>query len=108
MKTLFSVFLILIATTLFASPFLQSNTQATATQYQISGAPSFIPSTVNTTTGQMRVDLANYTQGTWPVTVRACKTDPLYGLQCSLPTSYQLTCPSPTGGLTAPTLSIVP
>lgn len=90
-----------------ANPFLQSNTQASATTYTITGGPSFIPSSVSTTNGQMRVDLANYTQGTWPIVVRACKTDPMYGQQCSPTTNYTLTCPSPTGGLTAPVITIV-
>lgn len=108
MKYLVALILIILAVSVQAAPFLQSNVQSTATQYTISGGPSWMPTSVSTTTGQMRVDLANYQQGTWPLVVRACKTDPLYGQQCSPATNYQLTCPSPTGGLTSPTLSIVP
>ena len=103
-----AIAIILVASTVFATPFLQSNTQAGATSYQITGAPSWIPSMVSTTTGQMRIDLGTYQAGTWPVTVKACKTDPLWGVQCSPTTPYTLTCPSPSGGLTAPTLTIVP
>jgi hypothetical protein len=109
MKTVMAVLaMVLMATGVMAAPFLQSNVQASATSYTIAGGPPFIPTTVATTNGQMRVDLVNYTVGTWPVTVRACKTDPIWGVQCSPNTAYTLTCPSPTGGLTAPTLTIVP
>lgn len=106
MKTLCIVIFCLVAVTVFASPFLVSDNQATATSYQITGGPAWLPTTVLGTA--IRIDLANYQQGTWPLRVRACKTDPVYGVQCSPEGNFTLTCPSPTGGLTAPVLRIEP
>ena len=88
------------------APFLTSDNQATATYYTISGGPSFIPARVDGTA--IRVDLAKYETGSWPIKVKACKVDPVWGVQCSEEGSFTLTCPSPTGGLTKPVLKIEP
>jgi hypothetical protein len=99
------VFLTFMATA-SAAPFLVSDNQATATSYQITGGPAWLPTTVLGTA--IRIDLANYQPGTWELKARACKTDPAFGVQCSPEGNFTLSCPEPTGGLTAPVLSIVP
>ncbi len=85
---------------------LVSDDQPTAQRYEITGGPSWLPSTMNGT--EINYTFTDYQEGTWAVKVRACKTDPLWGLQCSPEGNYTLTCPSPTGGLTAPVLRIEP
>ena len=87
-----------------AAPFLVSNAQTGATTYQITGGPSWLPSTVTATNGAMRVDLSNYVAGTWTLKAKACKTDPNFGPVCSPEGTFTLTCPSNT--FTAPILSI--
>ena len=106
MKYLIAIAIILTALSVQGAPFLTSDNQATAEYYTINGGPSFIPSTVQGTA--IRVDLANYQQGSWPIKVKACKTDPVFGVQCSEEGIFTLTCPAPTGGLTKPVLKIEP
>jgi hypothetical protein len=91
-----------------AAPFLISNVQTGATSYQIAGGPTWLPSTVATTTGAMRVDLGTIAvPGTYNITARACKTDAIWGSQCGPTAPFTLTCPAPVT-FTAPVLSIVP
>jgi hypothetical protein len=104
MKYLIAIVIILTALSVQGAPFLTSDNQPTATYYTISGGPSFIPATVQGTA--IHVDLVNYQIGSWPIKVKACKTDPLWGVQCSEEASFTLTCPSPTGGLTKPVIQI--
>jgi hypothetical protein len=106
MRTIFTIIFCLVAVMASASPFLVSNEQATATSYHISGGPAWLPSTVQGTS--INIDLANYQEGTWEIRARACKVDPVFGLQCSAEGSYTLVCPAPTGGLNAPVLRIQP
>jgi hypothetical protein len=106
MKYFIAIAIILTALSVQGAPFLTSDNQATATYYTISGGPSFIPATVQGTA--IRVDLVNYQVGSWPIKVKACKIDPLWGLQCSEETAFTLTCPAPTGGLTKPVMKIEP
>jgi len=105
-RIILAIAILLIAVTASASPYLVSDNQSAATSYRITGGPAWLPATFNGSA--LRVDLANYQQGAWPIKVRACRTDPLYGVQCSAETEYTLTCPSPTGGLNKPVLSISP
>lgn len=99
MKLALTILFCLVATVAFANPFLVSDKQAGATSYQITGAPDWLPKPV-VSDGSMRIDLANYTEGTWAIKVKACN-----GVFCSPEADYTLTCPAP---LTAPVLKIEP
>jgi hypothetical protein len=106
-RIILALVIIFMAVTAQANPFLTSNAQVGATSYQITGAPSWFPASV-INAGRVGIDLANYQAGTWPLTVKACKTDSVWGVQCGPAVSYTLTCPSPTGGFVAPVMTISP
>ena len=101
MKYIIAIAIILMALSVQgnASPWLVSDSQPSATSYQIIGAPDWLPKPV-VANGTMRIDLGTYYEGTWALKVKACN-----GLFCSPETDYILTCPAP---LKAPVLTIEP
>ncbi len=98
MKYILSIAIILTALSCQGAPYLVSNEQTTATRYEITGGPAWLPSSVNGTA--IRIDLANYQQGTWAIKAKACND-----IWCGPEDDYTLTCPAP---LTAPVLKIEP
>jgi hypothetical protein len=77
MKTLLSIALILIATTVFASPFLVSDPQSGVTSYQLTGWSE--TNVVAQADGSLRMDVGSASVGTTNLTVAACRADALWG-----------------------------
>ena len=71
MKTLLSIALILIATTVFATPYLVCDPQSGVTSYQLTG---WSETTVTAQAdGSLRMDVADAVQGTtYNLTIAAC------------------------------------
>ena len=81
MKTLLSIALILIATTVFATPFLVSDPQSGVTSYQITGWSE--TNVVAQADGSLRMDVADAVQGTtYNMTVAACN---IWGCSVTVP-----------------------
>ena len=81
MKTLLSIALILITSTVFASPFLVSDPQSGVTSYQLTG---WSETTVTAQAdGSLRMDVADAVQGTtYNMTVAACN---IWGCSVTVP-----------------------
>jgi len=108
MKTVLSVLMILVATTVFASPFLVCDPQAGVQTYQLTG-PSWVVTTPISAQadGSIRYDVASAVVGTNSLTVRACKSDPIWGAVCSTPVPFSFVRPAAT--LSVPSgLGLVP
>jgi len=90
MKTLLSIIFVLIATTVFATPFLVSDPQSGVTSYQITGW-----SETNVTAqadGSLRMDVAEAVQGTtYNLTIAACN---VWGCSTTVPFVLQKKLPS--------------
>ena len=72
-----------------------TNPQPGATLYQLTG-PSWLPASIPATSGTFRLDLGPIAQpGTYSITSKACKVDPLWGIQCGPVGNYTLTCYPP-------------
>lgn len=99
MKYILSIAIILVALSAWGSPSLVSDKQVGVTQYIVTGAPSWLPMPT-VVDGGMVIDLANYTEGTWSLKIKACN-----GVWCGDEADYTLTCPAP---LKAPILKIEP
>jgi len=81
MKTLLSIALILIATTVFATPFLVSDPQSGVTSYQITGWSE--TNVVAQADGSLRMDVADAVQGTtYNLTIAACN---VWGCSTTVP-----------------------
>jgi hypothetical protein len=99
MKALLSIALILIATTVFASPFLVCDAPPVSegvTHYKLTGW------SVTQTPAPLHMDVASASVGTTNLTIAACRTD-VWGEQCSAYVPFALTrpaVPSAVSGLT--------
>ena len=84
MKTLLSIALILIATTVFASPFLISDPQSGVTSYQITGwSETTITAQAD---GSLRMDVGSAVQGTtYNLTIAACN---VWGCSVTVPFAF--------------------
>lgn len=90
MKTLLSITLILIATTVFATPFLICDAPDPSegiTHYKITGW------SLTQTPAPLHMDVASAVVGTTNLTVAACRTD-VWGEQCSVAVPFALTRPA--------------
>ena len=84
MKTLLSIALILIATTVFASPFLISDPQAGVTSYTLTGWG--ISTVTAQADGSLRMDVADAVQGTtYNLTIAACN---VWGCSVTVPFAF--------------------
>lgn len=95
MKTIAIVVAILFPSVCLAAPFLISdpNPSAVGGYSEITGAVG-IPSPVNTqANGSIRVDLASAPVGTSNLSIRVCKTDAIWGVQCSSAVPFVLNRP---------------
>lgn len=81
MKTLLSIALILIATTVFATPYLVCDPQSGVTSYQLTG---WSETTVTAQAdGSLRMDVADAVQGTtYNLTIAACN---VWGCSTTVP-----------------------
>lgn len=109
MKSLLVLCLVLIASIASAQPFLVCDREITGTiptSYQITlpTGQTWLPATTPALTSGsygIKLDMANAPTGSYPVKVKACITDPLWGQNCSVDSTYPLVRPSspspPTG-----------
>lgn len=75
--------LFLIASTSFAAPWLVCDPQAGVTHYKLTG-PTWVTGTIIAEAdGSIGMDVSAATVGNNPLTVAACKNDPLWGELCS-------------------------
>jgi uncharacterized protein (UPF0276 family) len=90
MKTLLSIALILIATTVFASPFLVSDPQSGVTSYHLTG---WSETTVTAQAdGSLRMDVGSAVQGTtYNLTIAACN---VWGCSVTVPFAFGKQLPS--------------
>ncbi len=89
-KTLLSIALILIATTVFASPFLVCDTPPVSegvTHYKLTGW------SLTQTPAPLHMDLSSAVVGTTNLTIAACRTD-VWGEQCSVYVPFALVRPA--------------
>ncbi len=78
-----------------ASPFLVCDPQAGVTHYQLTG-PAWIANPVAAQAdGSIRMDVAPSAIGTTSLTVKACKTDAVWGESCSDAVPFAYDRPSP-------------
>ena len=90
MKTLFSIALILIATTVFATPFLVSDPQSGVTSYQLTGWSE--TNVVAQADGSLRMDVGSAVQGTtYNLTIAACN---VWGCSTTVPFAFGKQLPS--------------
>ena len=101
MKTLLSIALILIATTVFATPFLICDAPDPSegiTHYKITGW------SLTQTPAPLHMDVASAVVGTTNLTVAACRTD-VWGKQCSVAVPFALTRPTNPTAVSLPRLA---
>ena len=90
MKTLLSIFFVLIATVALASPFLVSDPQTGVTRYQLTGWG--VTSVDAQADGSLRMDVAEAVQGTtYNLTIAACN---VWGCSTTVPFVLQKQLPS--------------
>ena len=104
MKTAVAIMVVLsiglLAAWAYANPFVICDPQATVTFYKLTG-PAWVPATVQAQPdGSIKWDVSNAPVGTSTITAAACKTDALWGEQCSV---Y-----SPPFAFTRPGVAVVP
>src|SRR5574343_45042 len=102
MKTLLSIALILIATTVFATPFLICDAPDPSegiTHYKITGW------SLTQTPAPLHMDVASAVVGTTNLTVAACKNDAVWGELCSVTVPFALTRPASPSAVSLPRLA---
>jgi len=100
-------FFVLRAEVCAQTPFLACDSQTGIQTYKFEyttdngltwkpGLPTPLPaSTTAQADGSLKLDLATCPVGAQNIRVRACKTDPVWGEQCSSPSPFTFTRPSP-------------
>jgi len=84
MKSLLSIALILIATTVFATPFLVSDPQSGVTSYQLTGWSE--STVIAQADGSLRMDVGSAVQGTtYNLTIAACN---VWGCSVTVPFAF--------------------
>lgn len=75
--------MLFIPMTALGNPFLVCDPQAGVTNYKLTG-PGWIPASVTAQAdGSLRMDVAEANVGANSLTIKACKTDPVWGEQCT-------------------------
>jgi len=79
----------------FAAPFLVCDPQTGVTSYQLTG-PVWVPTALvpAQADGSIKLDVATANVGANSLTVKACKTDPIWGVMCSDAVPFQFVRPS--------------
>lgn len=86
--------ILLSSTVTLASPFLICDPQIGVTNYKLTG-PAWVPATVTAQSdGSIKMDVSGSTVGNNSLTVAACKTDVVWGEQCSVFVPFTFTRPS--------------
>ena len=89
------IVMIMIAGIGNASPFLICDPQTGVTSYQLTG-PAWVPTIPipAQADGSIKMDVAAANVGANAITIKACKTDPIWGELCSVPFDYSFTRPA--------------
>ena len=74
---------LLYVPTSFASPFLVCDPQTGVTSYQLTGPPWVPMSASAQADGSIKLDIATASVGANSLTLKACITDPVWGVLCS-------------------------
>jgi len=84
-----------MASPVFASPFLVCDPQTGVTSYQLTG-PSWVPTAPvpGQADGSIKLDVTTASVGANSLTVKACITDPLWGVLCSDAVPFVFTRPA--------------
>lgn len=83
-----------LVTKVFAAPFLVCDPQAGVTSYKLTG-PAWVPTTTPAQAdGSIKMDVSTAITGSNALTVKACKTDALWGELCSSAVNFTFTRPS--------------
>ena len=77
----------------FCSPFLVCDSQATVTHYKITGDAFWTGNIPAQADGSIRSELATIPTGTHSITAVACRTDAIWGEQCSGPAPFTFSRP---------------
>ena len=87
--------ILLYAPTSFAAPFLVCDPQTGVTSYQLTG-PAWVPiiPVPAQADGSIKLDVATASVGANSLTVKACKTDPIWGVMCSDAVPFVFTRPA--------------
>ncbi len=86
--------IVLMASTVFAGPFLVCDPQTGVTHYKLTG-PAWVPATSTAIAdGSLRLDIAASTVGSNALTVAACKTDVIWGELCSATVPFSFVRPA--------------
>lgn len=94
MKKLFLVIaILLIASPVWANPFIVCDPQAGVTHYKVAGAAWVSASVPAQTDGSIKMDVANAPVGTSNLTFKACLIDAIWGEQCSASAPFTFTKP---------------
>lgn len=106
MKTLWTIiFVLALAVSVSAAPTLICSPQAGVTSYRLTG-PSWVPTSVPAqSNGSINMDVSSAAVGTTSLTVRACKTDAVWGEQCSVPVPFDFNRPAPPAAASGITLA---
>jgi hypothetical protein len=105
-KYLLSICILLMASTVFANPFIVCDPQATVTHYKVTGA-TWVSATVPAQTdGSIKMDISIAPVGTSNLNFSACRDDAIWGEQCSVTAPFSFTRPgtpvAPTGAKLVP------
>jgi len=85
---------ILIPSLVWANPFMICDPQAGVTHYALTG-PGWVPVSVPAQAdGSIRMDVAGSSVGSNSLTVRACRSDAVWGELCSVSVPFQFARPS--------------
>ena len=96
MKKLFLalILVLVMAGVGWAAPFLVCDPQAGVTSYKLTG-PAWVPTTTPAQAdGSIKMDVSTAVTGSNALTVKACKTDALWGELCSSAVNFTFTRPS--------------
>jgi hypothetical protein len=93
--------MVLMASTLLAAPYLVCDPQSGVQTYQLTG-PSWVVTTPVSAQvdGSLKYDVASSTVGNNSLTIKACKSDPIWGAVCSTSVPFSFVRPAAT--LSAP------
>jgi hypothetical protein len=86
---------VVVSTTVWAAPFLVCDPQSGVQVYKLTG-PVWVPATVPAQPdGAIRMDITAAEAGAiTSLTVKACKSDPIWGEQCSAAVPFEFTRPA--------------
>lgn len=94
MKKLFLVIaILLIASPVWANPFIVCDPQAGVTHYKVAGAAWVSASVPAQADGSLKMDVSAAPVGSSSLTFKACIVDPIWGEQCSVTAPFTFTRP---------------